>query len=70
MNKLFNFSIAMVLMWTMGDTFKTCYFIQREAPVQFGVCGVLQVIIDLSILLQVYLYQTKPTVIRNVTRTD
>ncbi|XP_046734303.1 solute carrier family 66 member 2 isoform X2 [Diprion similis] len=38
-------SITMVAMWTMGDTFKTCYFIAREAPVQFGICGALQVIV-------------------------
>ncbi|XP_011300185.1 PQ-loop repeat-containing protein 1 isoform X1 [Fopius arisanus] len=50
-------SIAMVTMWTVGDTFKTCYFVQREAPIQFSICGVLQVIVDTAILLQVYLYQ-------------
>lgn len=50
-------SIAMVTMWTVGDTFKTCYFIQRDAPLQFEICGTLQVIIDLAILLQVYIYQ-------------
>ncbi|XP_063984415.1 solute carrier family 66 member 2 isoform X2 [Diachasmimorpha longicaudata] len=50
-------SIAMVTMWTVGDTFKTCYFVQREAPIQFSICGVLQVLVDTAILLQVYLYQ-------------
>ncbi|XP_015108567.1 PQ-loop repeat-containing protein 1 isoform X2 [Diachasma alloeum] len=50
-------SIAMVTMWTVGDTFKTCYFVQREAPIQFSICGVLQVMVDTAILLQVYLYQ-------------
>ncbi|XP_046604764.1 solute carrier family 66 member 2 isoform X1 [Neodiprion virginianus] len=38
-------SITMVAMWTMGDTFKTCYFIAREAPMQFGICGALQVMV-------------------------
>lgn len=47
----------MVAMWTLGDAFKTCYFIIREAPVQFEVCGTLQVMIDIAILAQVYLYQ-------------
>lgn len=50
-------SIIMVAMWTLGDAFKTCYFIIREAPVQFEVCGTLQVMIDIAILAQVYLYQ-------------
>lgn len=60
----------MVLMWTCGDTFKTCYFIHRDAPIQFGICGALQVLIDVSILLQVYLYRTNSNISRNVTRTD
>lgn len=36
-------SIAMVALWTIGDMFKTCYFIFRNAPTQFWVCGTLQV---------------------------
>ncbi|KAK7864960.1 hypothetical protein R5R35_004943 [Gryllus longicercus] len=57
-------SVAMVMMWTMGDTFKTCYFLLREAPLQFWVCGALQVCIDLFILLQVQLYRLSPGVRR------
>lgn len=63
-------SVVMVMMWTCGDTFKTCYFIHRDAPIQFGICGALQVLIDVSILLQVYLYRTNSNISRNVTRTD
>lgn len=51
-------SIAMVGLWTMGDAFKTCYFILRDAPIQFKICGVIQVLIDLAILAQVYIYQS------------
>lgn len=47
----------MVTMWTVGDAFKTCYFIIREAPIQFEICGMLQVIIDIAILAQVYIYR-------------
>lgn len=64
------FSITMVAMWTMGDTFKTCYFIVREAPVQFGICGALQVMVDLSILGQVYLYKGSPNSPKTQTRSD
>ena len=46
----------MVAMWTSGDLFKTVYFIARDAPVQFAICGVLQVIVDIAILLQVFFY--------------
>ncbi|CAD6222225.1 GSCOCG00000836001-RA-CDS [Cotesia congregata] len=62
-------SIVMVTMWTVGDTFKTCYFLYREAPVQFSICGALQIIVDLGILLQVYIYRNK-TPVRPVLRTD
>ncbi|XP_014675415.1 PREDICTED: PQ-loop repeat-containing protein 1-like [Priapulus caudatus] len=50
-------SVKMVGCWMMGDTFKTGYFILREAPVQFWVCGLMQVSIDLAILFQVWLYK-------------
>ncbi|XP_076666706.1 solute carrier family 66 member 2 [Andrena cerasifolii] len=50
-------SVIMVAMWTLGDAFKTCYFVIKEAPIQFAVCGSLQVVIDIAILAQVYIYQ-------------
>uniref|UniRef100_A0A674EMF1 Solute carrier family 66 member 2 n=1 Tax=Salmo trutta TaxID=8032 RepID=A0A674EMF1_SALTR len=40
-------SIKMVMMWTIGDTFKTGYFLLTEAPVQFWTCGLLQVGVDI-----------------------
>uniref|UniRef100_A0A8C2U7U2 Solute carrier family 66 member 2 n=1 Tax=Coturnix japonica TaxID=93934 RepID=A0A8C2U7U2_COTJA len=53
-------SVKMVLMWTSGDTFKTVYFILNKAPLQFSICGLLQVFVDMAILLQVYLYSSYP----------
>ncbi|XP_063307736.1 solute carrier family 66 member 2 isoform X2 [Pelobates fuscus] len=53
-------SIKMVLMWTSGDTFKTVYFVLNQAPFQFTICGLLQVFVDITILLQVYLYSRYP----------
>jgi hypothetical protein len=50
-------SLSMVLMWTCGDIFKTLYFLFREAPVQFWICGSVQVAVDVLILLQVYIYR-------------
>jgi hypothetical protein len=46
-------------MWTSGDIFKTVYFIVRNAPLQFSLCGLLQISIDLAILCQVMLYSNK-----------
>ncbi|XP_057554658.1 solute carrier family 66 member 2 isoform X3 [Hippopotamus amphibius kiboko] len=53
-------SIKMVLMWTSGDTFKTAYFLLNGAPLQFSVCGLLQVLVDLAILGQAYLFTHRP----------
>ncbi|XKL61005.1 hypothetical protein PGB90_008062 [Kerria lacca] len=50
-------SILMVLMWTGGDAFKTVYFIVRQAPLQFWICGSMQVLIDIIILGQVYWFR-------------
>ncbi|XP_059975426.1 solute carrier family 66 member 2 isoform X2 [Mesoplodon densirostris] len=53
-------SIKMVLMWTSGDTFKTAYFLLNGAPLQFSVCGLLQVLVDLAILGQAYVFTRRP----------
>lgn len=50
-------SIQMVCFWLSGDTFKTGYFFLKEAPLQFTLCGALQVFIDLSILGQVFYFR-------------
>ncbi|KAG8240276.1 hypothetical protein J437_LFUL012753 [Ladona fulva] len=49
-------SVKMVFMWTVGDIFKTIYFVQRNTPKQFVWCGVLQVGVDFCVLSQVVLY--------------
>ncbi|KAF6072952.1 hypothetical protein HJG60_015476 [Phyllostomus discolor] len=54
-------SIKMVLMWTSGDTFKTAYFLLNGAPLQFSVCGLLQVLVDLAILTQAYAFARRPS---------
>jgi len=52
-------SVKMVLLWASGDIFKTVYFIVRNAPKQFWLCGMLQISIDIAILCQVILYSKK-----------
>ncbi|XP_076449408.1 solute carrier family 66 member 2-like isoform X2 [Babylonia areolata] len=54
-------SRKMVAMWTCGDVFKTVYFIARSAPMQFWICGMLQIGIDISIFVQVHLYRGNAT---------
>jgi len=51
-------NLTMVLMWLCGDIFKTTYFILRNAPVQFMICGCLQIGVDLAILCQVWMFNS------------
>ncbi|XP_030060384.1 PQ-loop repeat-containing protein 1 [Microcaecilia unicolor] len=53
-------SVKMVLLWTAGDCFKTGYFIINQTPAQFWLCGLLQIAIDITILLQVFFYKQWP----------
>ncbi|CAL8375182.1 unnamed protein product [Arctogadus glacialis] len=47
-------------MWCMWDCWRclstTSYFLLNESPVQFWVCGSVQIVMDVLILLQVFLY--------------
>lgn len=52
-------SLGMVFMWLLGDLYKTAYFILRNTPKQFWLCGTLQVTIDLLIICQVCIYRKK-----------
>ncbi|KAM3964749.1 solute carrier family 66 member 2 isoform 1-T1 [Aphomia sociella] len=63
-------SLSMVVMWTCGDIFKTAYFVIREAPTQFWVCGGLQVTLDIVILFQVWLYRHNTAAARRTRRGD
>ncbi|CAG0903524.1 unnamed protein product [Cyprideis torosa] len=47
----------MVFVWAVADSSKVVYFVLRSAPLQFIVCGLLQVSIDLSIWGQIFCYR-------------
>ncbi|KAM8946497.1 solute carrier family 66 member 2-like [Pelodytes ibericus] len=53
-------SVKMVLLWTAGDVFKTGYFVLRDTPAQFWMCGTLQITVDVAILSQVFYYNRRP----------
>ncbi|CAK8695884.1 solute carrier family 66 member 2-like [Clavelina lepadiformis] len=53
-------SVQMVAMWTSGDIFKSTYFVANKAPVQFWICGIMQVCLDIAILFQVWYYSKHP----------
>lgn len=52
-------SVKMVMLWFIGDSFKTLYFILRAAPNQFIACGSIQTLVDIMILYQVLTYEKK-----------
>lgn len=52
-------SLSMIVGWTVGDSLKTIYFILRDVPSQFLLCGGLQICVDLAILAQFASYTTK-----------
>eukprot|EP00045_Choanoeca_perplexa_P005191 m.44004 g.44004 ORF g.44004 m.44004 type:complete len:274 (-) comp12984_c0_seq1:65-886(-) len=49
-------SVIMVACWLSGDMFKTAFYLLRNAPLQFPFCGCLQIMVDVAILYQVFLY--------------
>ena len=49
----------MVLMWLLGDIFKTGYYIYTLSPMQFIVFGCFQVMLDIILTSQVFYYNSK-----------
>lgn len=46
----------LVLTWFIGDAFKTGFFILRHSPIQFVLCGIIQLTVDLGIAYQMHRY--------------
>jgi uncharacterized protein with PQ loop repeat len=47
-------SSVMILSWVAGDAFKTIYAIAKQQPLQFIMCGLFQVSVDIVLFLQLY----------------
>lgn len=45
-----------MLTWFIGDAFKTGFFIIRHSPMQFVLCGLIQLVVDLGIAFQMHHY--------------
>lgn len=50
----------LVLTWFIGDAFKTGFFILRRSPMQFVLCGVIQLIVDVGVAYQMHRYGSTP----------
>jgi len=47
-------SVEMVASWFIGDSFKSVYFLLNGAPIQFILCGTVQLIVDILIFYQIF----------------
>lgn len=43
--------------WALGDAVKTVLFVARRAPMQFIVCGIVQLVVDFGIFYQMRIYR-------------
>ena len=51
-------SFVLIFSWFAGDFYKTLLFLYKSSPMQFVVCGMLQIIVDVLILLQMMIYKS------------
>lgn len=52
----YGLSRQLIAGWLIGDILKTAYFIVNEEPNQFVMCGEMQILIDILIVLQITMY--------------
>ena len=52
-----SYRLELIGSWLIGDAFKTAYFFGTGAPIQFLVCGIIQLVVDVSILSQMVYYR-------------
>jgi hypothetical protein len=52
-----NLSVTMIVIWLIGDSFKTLYFLKYESPFQFIIAGIIQIIFDCIIIGQMSYYK-------------
>jgi len=52
-------SMGLILTWFTGDLAKTLFFILKNQPLQFVMCGITQLSIDIYIIYQIYTYGRK-----------
>ena len=52
-----NVSSPMIVLWLIGDTAKMIYNIIYKTPIQMIISGIVQVLFDLIVILQIYVYK-------------
>ncbi|KAF9258878.1 hypothetical protein L218DRAFT_964061 [Marasmius fiardii PR-910] len=57
---LYGFRLSTLLGWLVGDSFKTAYFFLKHSPLQFKVCAIFQLSVDVAIVFQRIVLGNKP----------
>ena len=57
-----NISIIMVSLWIFGDSFKTGYYVITKCPFQFIFFSAVQLILNISLLIQIIYYNTEKNI--------
>ncbi|PPQ94632.1 hypothetical protein CVT25_009363 [Psilocybe cyanescens] len=67
---LYGFRMSTLIGWVGGDSFKTVYFFLQHTPLQFQVCAIFQLSIDLAIIGQRITYGNAPPISAILTEED
>jgi len=57
---LYGFRMSTLIGWVGGDSFKTVYFFAQGSPLQFKICAIFQLSVDIAIIGQRLLYGNAP----------
>jgi len=57
---LYGFRMSALIGWVGGDSYKVAYFFIHDSPIQFKVCAIFQLSVDMMIVVQRILYGNAP----------
>jgi len=57
---LYGFRMSALIGWVAGDSYKVAYFFIHDSPIQFKVCAIFQLSVDMMIVIQRVLYGNAP----------
>jgi len=59
-SSLYGFRMSALIGWVAGDSYKVAYFFINDSPIQFKVCAIFQLSIDMMIVIQRIAYGNAP----------
>ena len=61
-------TIVLILGWVLGDVFKMYYYYSESAPIQLVACSIFQILTDVTILLQFFIFGDKGSLFSSRTK--